>query len=168
MNIDELMQFVKDSVEAILDKSAELYKAAEEKTKKVARTTKLQAEIAVEKSNLRRLYRQIGEKYYNLHQDDAEEALATLCSNVTATLNRIDEMQEEVERLKEELCADRDEDEDDDDYDIVVEIVSEEDDKQETDSQADDEGEPNEGAVFEESAVDPEAEAEPDEDEDEE
>lgn len=167
MNIDELMQFVKDSVETILDKSTELYKAAEEKTKKVARTTKLQAEIAVEKSNLRRLYRQIGEKYYNLHRDDAEEALATLCSDVTATLNRIDEMQEEVERIKSELCADQD-DEDDDDYDIVVEIISEDDDKKDAEPPADDEGKPDEGAVFEETAVDPDAEDAPEEDDEEE
>ena len=158
MNFDELMQFVKDSVEMIVDKSAELYKAAEEKTKKVARTTKLQTEIAMEKSALRRLYRQIGEKYYNLHRDDPEEALATLCSDVTATLNRIAEKQEEVDRLKEELCPEDDEDEDD--YDFVVEIITEDPDEKEPET--------DEDAVFEESAVDEDAEEEAqDDDEDE-
>ncbi|HHT16284.1 MAG TPA: hypothetical protein GXZ77_00985 [Papillibacter sp.] len=150
MNFDELMQFVKDSVEIIVDKSAELYKSAEEKTKKVARTTKLQTEIAVEKTTLRRLYREIGEKYYNLHKDDPEEALATLCSDVTATLDRIDEKQEEIDRLKEELCPSDDE-EDDDDYDFVVEIFTEEADVEE-------EPEADESGVFEETAVDAEAE----------
>ena len=152
------MQFVKDSVEIIVDKSAELYKAAEEKTKKVARTTKLQTEIAMEKSALRRLYRQIGEKYYNLHRDDPEEALATLCSDVTATLNRIDEKQEEIDRLKEELFPDGEDE--DDDYDFVVEIITEE-------PKDEEEPEVDEGAVFEETAVDEDAETPLSDDDDE-
>ncbi|NMA25081.1 MAG: hypothetical protein GX936_05370 [Clostridiales bacterium] len=67
-NFEDLVQKAKDTMETIADKSIELYKAAEEKTKLLAKMTKLGAEITMEKGNVRKLYREIGKKYYELHK----------------------------------------------------------------------------------------------------
>jgi transposase len=124
-NFEELKQRAKDAVESIADKSIELYKAAEEKTKLLARTTKISAEITMEKGSLRRLYREIGQKYYEAHKDAPEPSLEQLCTEVTTTLARISAKQREIEDLRETYEAGRQPD--DGLEDIQVEIILEDD-----------------------------------------
>lgn len=126
-NFDELKQKAKDTMETIADKSVELYKIAEEKTKIIAKITKLSTEIALEKGNVRKLYREIGKRYYELHNASPEEELAQTCAEVKNALECIVAKQKEVGELKNALDlgekGDMNADEDDDD--IEVEIIIE-------------------------------------------
>lgn len=124
-NFEEFRQRAKDAVETIADKSIELYKAAEEKTKLLAKTTKISAEITVEKGTLRRLYREIGQKYYEAHKDAPEASLEQLCTEVTTTKARISAKQLEIEELRDMYEAGRQPDDGIDD--IQVEIILEDD-----------------------------------------
>ncbi len=124
-NFEELKQRAKDAVESIADKSIELYKATEEKTKLLAKTTKISAEITMEKGALRRLYREIGQKYYEAHKEAPEPSLEQLCTEVTTTLARISAKQREIEELREACEAGRQPD--DGVGDIHVEIILEDD-----------------------------------------
>ena len=113
-NFDDLKQKAKETLDVLADVSAEFYKKAEEKTKAVARTTKLSTEIAREKGNLRKLYAEIGTMYYDLHKDDPEEAMAQSCHEVQYTIERILQKQQEIQGLKKDcdIC----------DADIEVEV----------------------------------------------
>lgn len=128
-NFEDFKQKAKDTVETIADKSAELYKIAEEKTKLFAKMTKLGAEITVDKGNVRKLYREIGKKYYELHKLSPEEPLAQACAEVTITLDRIAAKQKEFDELKNNIsekgrtgCV---EDEKDIEVDIIIDDVGE-------------------------------------------
>jgi hypothetical protein len=126
-NFEELKQKAKDTMETIADKSVELYKAAEEKTRLFAKITKLGAEITLEKGTLRKLYREIGQKYYELHKASPEEALAQSCIEVTASLETIAAKQKEIQELKnsdnlgERNAAETDTQEKDADVEIIIE-----------------------------------------------
>ncbi len=139
-NFDEFKQKAKDTMEIIADRSVELYKIAEEKTKLFAKITKLGAEVALEKGTVRKLYREIGKKYYELHKPSPEESLAQTCSEVTASLERIAVKQKEIEELKNsiDLGVNADAEDLDADKDIEVEIIIEEFDKPEQDDAPDD------------------------------
>ena len=118
-NFDDFKKVAKETMETIADRSVELYKVAEEKTKIVAKRTKLSAEIAVEKGGIRNLYKEIGKVYYELHKDTPEMALKPLCAEIDEAMNRIDEKQKELDELKNSAAyadytvVDEDEPEDD-------------------------------------------------------
>jgi len=99
-NYDELKKKAKDALETIADVSVEAYKIAEVKAKVFARRAKLNAEITREKSVIRRLKFDIGGAYYDLHKDDAEEALKESCDALTAALDSIAAKRAELEDLK--------------------------------------------------------------------
>jgi len=99
-NYDEFKKKAKDALETIADVSVEAYKLAEEKAKVFARRAKLSAEITREKSVIRRLKFDIGGAYYDLHKDDAEEALKQSCEGITASLDSIAAKRAELEDLK--------------------------------------------------------------------
>jgi hypothetical protein len=115
-NFDDFKKKAKETMETIADKSVELYKIAEEKTKILARTTKLQAEIALERGNVRRLYKEIGKTYYELHKEAPETALEQKCGDVTVSLDRIATKLQEIQDIKK--AAEQN--------DIDVEIIMEE------------------------------------------
>ena len=117
IDFEELKQKAKDTAGAIADASAELYRKAEEKTKTIARIAKLNAEITRDKGAARRVYEEIGKKYYELHSSEAAAELNQLCSEVTTLLEGIEAKQAEVNELKKkDNVADED---------IEVEIVAE-------------------------------------------
>lgn len=126
-NFDEFKQKARDTMETIADKSVEFYKIAEEKTKLYAKITKLGAEIALEKGNVRKLYREIGKKYYDLHKASPEDELTQGCIEVTSSLDRITAKQKEIEELKKCMNpGDNDMDEGEPDYkNAEVEIIIE-------------------------------------------
>ena len=99
-NFDEFKKVAKETMETIADRSVELYKIAEEKTKIIAKRTKLSAEIAVEKGGVRNLYKEIGKMYYDNHKDAPEEPLADMCAEVGSAMDRITEKQQELDDLK--------------------------------------------------------------------
>ncbi len=99
-NFEELKHFAKETLETLADKSIEIYKVAEEKTKAIARTTVLTTEIAVEKSNVRKLYREIGQLYCEKYGTQPEAPFAEKCAAVAAALERIAAKQQEIDELK--------------------------------------------------------------------
>jgi len=105
-NYEDLKKKAKDAIDTITDISVEAYKIAEEKTRVLARRTRLNAEITREKSLIRRLKADIGNAYYDLHKDDAEEALKENCDGITSALDRIAEKKAEIEELKASAAAD--------------------------------------------------------------
>lgn len=123
-NFDEFKQRAKDTMETIADKSIELYKIAEEKTKVLAKITKLTTELALEKATVRRLYKEIGKKYYELHKSAPEEALAQACAEVTVSLETITAKATEINELKKSI-NDKTEAESAVDDDAAVEIIIE-------------------------------------------
>lgn len=116
-NFDDIKRKAQDTLDAIADASVDFYRKAEAKTKEVARTTKLNADITMEKANLRKVYQEIGEKYYNLHVAAPENDLQQSCLEATTILDRIKMKQFELDEIKAANAAD----------DIEVEIVVEDD-----------------------------------------
>jgi hypothetical protein len=115
-NFDDFKKKAKETMGTIADRSVELYKIAEEKTKILAKTTKLQAEIALERGNIRKLYKEIGKTYYELHKEAPETALEQKCAEVSVSLDRIASKLQEIQDIKNDADA----------KDIDVEIIMEE------------------------------------------
>ncbi len=103
-NFEDFKKKAKVTMATIADKSVELYKAAEEKTRLLAQKARLKTEVALERGNIRRLYREIGEIYYEIHKDAPEEALAQDCAEVTASYEVIADKLEQIEQLRAKLC----------------------------------------------------------------
>ena len=99
-NIDDFKKAAKEALDTLTDVSVEAYKVAEEKAKLVARWTRLNTEISLEKSLIRRLRGEIGVIYYEKFKDDPDEKLRKHCQDITAALNRIDARRNELENLK--------------------------------------------------------------------
>ena len=99
-NYEDLKKKAKDAIDTIADISVEAYKIAEEKARILARRTKLSAEITREKAAVRRLKFEIGNAYYDLHNDDPEEAFKQNCEEITASLESIAAKRREIEDLK--------------------------------------------------------------------
>jgi hypothetical protein len=99
-NFDEFKEKAKATIGAIADVSVELYKAAGEKAKILAKITMLSAEIARERSAIRRLYGEIGSKYYEMHKFDAESELALKTAAVTEAYGVISDRQTEIDLLR--------------------------------------------------------------------
>ena len=99
-NYDDIRKRAKDALDTIADVSVEAYKLAEEKARVFAKKAKLNAAIANERALIRRLKVEIGGTYYNLHKDNAEEALQQNCDGITLSLDRIAAKLRELEELK--------------------------------------------------------------------
>lgn len=99
-NFEEFKQKAKDTAETIADKSVEFYKFAEEKTKIIAKLTKLSTEIALQKNTVKKLYTDLGKKYYELYQEEPVEALKQTCEEITAALEIIEKKQQEMDEIK--------------------------------------------------------------------
>ena len=117
-NTDDFKKAAKEALDTIVDVSVEAYKAAEEKAKLVARWTKLNTEITVEKSHVRRLRSEIGEIYYMKFKDAPDTELSGRCRDITTALDRIDAKRRELEYLKKNgVVSDEDFSEDKIEYD---------------------------------------------------
>jgi hypothetical protein len=126
-NFDELKQKAKETVQTIADKSIEFYKIAEEKTKVLAKITKLSAEMTFEKGNVRKLYRELGKLYYDLYKNAPEPGFQQACEEITASLAVIAEKKREIDALKGvgDDETDKEESGEKDDVEIIVEDFEE-------------------------------------------
>ncbi|MDR2421003.1 MAG: hypothetical protein LBD49_02725 [Oscillospiraceae bacterium] len=97
---EDLKQRLRETAEVIGDVSADLYKRAESKTKILARTAKLQAENASDRTAVKRLYQEIGKAYYESHRLYPEPELEQSCAEVTTTLERIEVRKKEIDALR--------------------------------------------------------------------
>ncbi len=71
-----------------------------QKTKDTAEIINLNSAISEEKKKIAKLYSQIGEKYYELHAQNAETDLETFVSEVTQAKTKIEECSEKIRKLK--------------------------------------------------------------------
>ena len=104
-NFDEFKEKAIETVEIIADKSVVFVRNVADKTKIVAQITKLKADISTDREAMRKNFKLIGKRYYELHKDDPEDGLAQLVEEVARTEKRITESKEEIEALKKELYA---------------------------------------------------------------
>ena len=99
-NFEEFKKKAKNAMETIADVSVETFKLAEEKAKILAKSAKLNGDITREKTNIRRLYVEIGRMYYEQHKDNPGESFVQNCEEITAAFERVAEKQQELEELK--------------------------------------------------------------------
>ena len=77
-------------------KATETYKEVAEKTNKFAEETKLKKKISDRKSEINKIYEEIGKKVYQKHIADEE---LNIKSDLAEECQRIDELSDEVEKL---------------------------------------------------------------------
>lgn len=105
--------FLKKAVD-VVDKTKEIAKAASDKTKTLARITRLTAEMAGDKDVIKQNYTEIGKLYYAKYKDTVNDEFAQLVEEIRAAEERIEAKKAEIEELKAET-----------DDDIEVEFVEE-------------------------------------------
>jgi len=99
-NYDDLKKKAKDALDTIADASVDAYKVAEEKTRVLARKTKLRAGIVNEKATIRRLSVELGTNYYNKYKDDPGAEFSQLCEEIKCAHERIALKEDEIAELK--------------------------------------------------------------------
>jgi hypothetical protein len=99
-NFDEIKDKVKHVAGVIADVAVEGYKIAEEKSRVLARATKLSAENAVDKSTIKKLYAEIGKLYYAVYANTPDEDFAQSVAEITAAKERIVARLAEIESIK--------------------------------------------------------------------
>jgi len=99
-NYDEFKKKAKDALGTFADASVDAYKVAEEKTKVLAKKTKLRAGIVNEKATIRRLSVELGTKYYNQYKDDSNSEFKQLLEEISSAHERIAAKENEIAELK--------------------------------------------------------------------
>ena len=124
-NFDGIKDKALETLGTIIDKSTELYNAAEVKAKRLAKVAKLKSDIARNYSDVRKLYADLGSLYYTLHNQEPEDATAQLCAEIKLILDKVAVCQAELDALSSE-------DEDPVEADFVSEDAPEEPEDEET------------------------------------
>ena len=107
-NFDEIKQKTGETAEHIAAKSIKLAKTAAEKTKLVARISKLNADVISEKDALRRAYLDLGKLYYEKFKNDPDESLAEGCRKIASSLAVIAQCRTEIDECKDALKGAKD------------------------------------------------------------
>lgn len=98
-NFNELKDKALSAMGTIIDKSTELYGVAEEKAKYIAKTTKLKADIAKDRTEQKKLYADLGSMYFSLHKDSPEDGLLQICEEIKVIADKIELKQRELDSL---------------------------------------------------------------------
>ena len=99
-NYDDFKEKAKDAFDSFADASVDAYKVVEEKTRILARKTKLRAGIVNDKATVRRLSVELGTSYYRKHKDDENAEFKQLCEEITCAHERIAAKEAEIAELK--------------------------------------------------------------------
>jgi len=99
-NYDDFKRKAKDALDSFADASVDAYKTAEEKTRVLARKTKLRAGIVNDKATVRRLSVDLGSRYYKKYKDDEASEFRQICEEITCAYDRIAAKEEEIAELK--------------------------------------------------------------------
>jgi len=118
-SFDELKKIAMGAAETIADKSYELYKVAEEKTKIAAKDARIRGEITRQKGTLKKLYAELGVQYFDSCAEPPQE-LEQLFTEISATKDAIEALRSDLDILHcNEECSNEDYE------DIEVEIIQE-------------------------------------------
>jgi len=104
-NYDDLKRKAKDALDTFTDASMDAYKVAEEKTRVLAKKTKLRAGIVNDKATIRRLSVELGTKYHEKYKDDENAEFRQLCEEISCAHGRIAAKEEEIANLKKNACS---------------------------------------------------------------
>ena len=99
-NYDDFKKKAKVAIDSFADASVDAYKAAEEKTRILARKTKLRAGIVNDKATIRRLSVELGASYYKKYIDDENSEFSQLCKEISCAYEKIAEKEGEIAVLK--------------------------------------------------------------------
>jgi len=99
-NYDDFKKKAKVALDSVADASVDAYKAAEEKTRVLARKTKLRAGILNDKATVRRLSVELGTRYHKKYKDDENSEFRQICEEITCAHERIAAKEEEIAELK--------------------------------------------------------------------
>jgi len=99
-NYDEFKKKAKDAFDSLADASVDAYKVAEEKTKVLAKKTKLRAGIVNDKATIRRLSVELGTKYHAKYKHDENSEFSQLCAEISSAHDRIAAKEAEISELK--------------------------------------------------------------------
>ena len=99
-SFNDLKKKARVAIDSITDVSVEAYNLAGEKTKGLARVAKLKTDISIENTRVRHLYSEIGAMYYNEHKNNPHVSYEQSCTEVTLSLERIKQMQIELDELR--------------------------------------------------------------------
>lgn len=82
------------------DKTRKVAGIAADKAKDVSRMTKLNFEIKTAKDTIDKAYAEIGKIYYETHKHNPDTYFIQLCDQITQCINNIDELQNELDKIK--------------------------------------------------------------------
>ena len=104
-NYDDFKKKAKDALDSFADASVDAYKVAEEKTRILARKTKLRAGIVNDKATVRRLSVELGTRYHKKYKDDENSEFRQICEEISCAHERIAAKEEEIAELKRNAAA---------------------------------------------------------------
>lgn len=96
-----------DIIKKITDTITETGKNVGEKTKQVGNTAKLNAKIISAERSISENYTLIGKYYYDTYKENPDEEIADAVNSVTASLDTIDEMKDQLLALKGLIKCDK-------------------------------------------------------------
>jgi len=102
---DDFKKKAKDALDSITDASVDAYKVAEEKTRTLAKKTKLRAGIVNDKATIRRLSVELGTRYHKKYKDDENSEFKQICDEISCAHDRIAAKEAEIAELKANACA---------------------------------------------------------------
>ncbi len=96
-----------DIIKKITDTITETGKNVGEKTKQVGNTAKLNAKIISSERSISENYTLIGKYYYDTYKENPDAEIADAVNSVTAALDTIDEMKDQLLALKGLIKCDK-------------------------------------------------------------
>lgn len=87
-------------LEDIGKKISQTSQGAVQKTKDFTEITKINGQISQLQKSAEEYYNQLGKAYYELHSEDAEQALTGQVGTIKNTLQQIDQLKEQIEKIK--------------------------------------------------------------------
>ena len=100
-NLENLKETLSDTISTVADKVLDFADSAADNAKIGQQIAKLFLEKKKEESALEDAYKELGKLYYDMHKTEAEGVLADLCMEIENTLINIEDINAEIEALKE-------------------------------------------------------------------
>ena len=104
-NYDDFKKKAKIAFGSFADASKDAYKTAEEKTRVLARKTKLRAGIVNDKATIRRLSVELGTRYHKKYKDDVDSEFRQICEEITCAHERVAKKEAEIAELKKNAAT---------------------------------------------------------------
>ena len=99
-DLNEVREKIVDTAGLLLEKTALLKDAAQEKARILTQKAKIRAEVSRNGGQLARLYADLGSLYYCMKKDDPDEQMKQICEEITVLLDRNEELEGLLAELK--------------------------------------------------------------------